>query len=229
MFRKIIKTLLGIILIPVAIGIAQSFFSAVSSIRIDSGIINILERSVLVYLLFHVVIMRPVYLYVLGHECVHVVATWLCLGKVEAFSVTPRGGNVITSKTNFFIELSPYFIPFYTIVVALIFFVFKNLTGKLLFPLESFIFVIGVTLTFHLVMTVEVLKIKQEDIMKSGLVFSMILIFIGNLLILMAIFCPFFRDLSFSEFFQESISKSRETYIIVYRGIFQIIHDIKVR
>ena len=105
MFSKIFKTLIGLCLLPAAIGTWQAFYSSISSLSLLSGALKILEMGILLYLLFHVIVIRPVYLYVLGHEFVHVIATWLCGGKVVSFNVTPAGGSVVTSKTNFFIEL----------------------------------------------------------------------------------------------------------------------------
>ena len=101
MFLKLFRTFLGIVLIPIAIGTGKAFYTAISDISIFSNVLFLLERGMLFYLLFHVFVIRPVYLYVLGHEFVHVLATWICGGKVVSFNVSPSGGNVVTSKTNF--------------------------------------------------------------------------------------------------------------------------------
>ena len=106
---KLFKALIGILLLPVAIAAGKTFYLLISAIDPASNTLHILERGVLCYLLIHVLIMRPTYIYVLGHELVHVVATWLCGGRVVSFNVSPSGGNVATSKTNFFIECSRCF------------------------------------------------------------------------------------------------------------------------
>ena len=74
----------------------------------------------------HILVFKLTYLYTLGHEAIHVIATWLCGGHVTSFSVSKWGGNVSTSKTNFFIELSPYFVPIYTVGLLLIVSIIKN-------------------------------------------------------------------------------------------------------
>ncbi|MGD2279474.1 MAG: hypothetical protein PVH45_05215 [Candidatus Omnitrophota bacterium] len=209
---KLLKTLIGILLIPVAVGAAKAFYVAISGIDVLSNSLHVLERGVLAYLLLHVLIMRPVYIYVLGHEFVHVLATWICGGKIVSFSVTPSGGNVVTSKTNFFIELSPYFVPIYTLLLGPIFMLLRTLNVNIAHMSSVFLFLVGATLAFHFVMTSEVLRIKQSDIAKSGFIFSLVLIFIGNLIIIIAVFTPFFDSISFAGFIKSAAANSIDLY-----------------
>ncbi|MFC1480211.1 hypothetical protein ACFL5Y_02040 [Candidatus Omnitrophota bacterium] len=201
----------------------MAFYRQISGIGSYSSVLHVLERGVLAYLLFHVLVIRPAYLYVLGHEFVHVLATWLCGGKIVSFNVTPSGGSVVTSKTNFFIELSPYFVPIYTILLGPTFLLLRA-SGKGS-PILSvvFVFLVGVTLAFHFVMTSEVIRLRQPDIVRSGLVFSLILIFICNLIITMAVFCPLFDDLSFVSFIKSSGSNSVEIYRVAYSKILTLV------
>jgi len=229
MAEKIFKTLIGLLLVPIAVGAAKAFYSSVSGISVFSGVLNLLERGVLVYLIFHVFFFRPVYLYVLGHECVHVLATWLCGGRVVSFNVTPSGGNVVTSKTNFFIELSPYFVPFYTILLGVIYLVLRTIDQSIPHMSLVFIFLIGVTLTFHFVMTAEALKLQQPDIMKSGLLFSLVIIFVFNLVVVMAVFSPIFSGLSFTSFIRMSWLNSIELYKDVYGKIVEAVNSIRMQ
>ena len=228
MFLKFLKTLIGILLIPVAIGTGKAFYALISDISLVSNVLRLLERGVLLYLLFHVIVIRPVYIYVLGHEFVHVLATWICGGKVVSFNVAPSGGNVSTSKTNFFIELSPYFVPIYTILLGPVFLLLRA-TGKT-FPHISavFIFLIGITLAFHFVMTSEVLRMEQMDIARSGFVFSLVIIFVGNLIVVMAVFCPIFDNLSFVSFIKDSALNSAELYRLIYGKALGFVSTWKV-
>ncbi|MFA6636481.1 MAG: hypothetical protein WCV56_05200 [Candidatus Omnitrophota bacterium] len=222
MLAKFFKTVLGLAMIPVVMGTAKAFHVAISDISVFSGMLRILERGVLSYLLFHLLIIRPVYLYVLGHECVHVLATWLCGGQVVSFNVTPSGGNVVTSKTNFFIELSPYFVPIYTILLGVIYTLMKAMDKTMPNMSIIFIFLIGVTLAFHFVMTAEVMKMQQSDIAKSGLLFSLVIIFISNLVVVMAVFSPLFR-ISFVDFIRNSYANSVEYYRLAYLSVLSAI------
>lgn len=222
---KIFRTLLGLCLLPIALGIGKAFFLEISNISLFSGALHILERGVLVYLLVHVFLVKPIYLYVLGHECVHVVAAWLCGGHVVSFNVSPSGGEVVTSKTNFFIELSPYFVPIYTLLTGITFVIFRmmDIQGPKISAI--FLFLIGFTLAFHFVMTVEVLKLKQPDIMRSGIVFSGVVIFTLNLVVIMLVFCPIF-DLSLGNFFRETYARTSNIYINVWSQIVRFIEKL---
>lgn len=222
MAGKFLKTLLGIVMVPVFIGTLRSFHMAISDISLFSGILRVMERGVLAYLVFHLLIIRPVYIYVLSHECVHVLATWLCGGHVVSFSVTPSGGNVVTSKTNFFIELSPYFVPLYTILLGAVYVILKAMDISIPDMSIIFVFLIGFTLAFHFVMTAEVMKMQQSDIAKSGLIFSLVVIFVGNLTVVMAVFSPLFR-ISFFDFIKNSYLFSGETYYMAYSRVMAIV------
>jgi hypothetical protein len=226
MIKKIFKTIFGLLLLPVAIGTARAFYTQISDISIFSGILRLIERGVLAYLVFHLLIIRPVYLYVLGHECVHVLATWLCGGHVVSFNVTPSGGNVVTSKTNFFIELSPYFVPLYTIILGFVYVIMKSMEVSVPHMSFIFLFLVGATLAFHFVMTAEVLKLQQPDIAKSGLLFSLIVIFVGNLVVIMAVFSPLFR-ISFVNFLRESAVNSGELYRVSYQRGMEFVNTYK--
>jgi hypothetical protein len=225
---RLLKTIVGVLLIPFTYAVAKAFYSEISSISILSGALHIMERGVLVYLLFHVLVFRPVYLYVLGHEAVHVLATWLCGGRVESFNVTKAGGSVITSKTNVFIELSPYFVPLYTIMLAPIYFIFQKV-NPVLFSLNInaiFLFLVGLTLAMHVVMTSEVLKVQQSDIAKSGFILSFVIIILLNLLVTLLVFCPFFSTISFVEFFEKAKENSQEIYMYIYDRILDLVREV---
>lgn len=220
MFSRIIKTLLGILLIPLAIAAGKTFYLLISNIGAYSDMFHFFERGVLCYLLVHTLFFRPVYLYVVAHEFVHVLATWIFGGRVVAFNVSPRGGNVSTSKTNFFIELSPYFVPLYTILLGPIFLILKNVAGgDMGFLSGIFIFLIGITLAFHFVMTSEALRLRQSDVAKSGFIFSIVLIFIGNLIVVIGVFAMFFEDVSVITFVKQSAESSIEIYRAIYEKI----------
>jgi hypothetical protein len=218
---KILKTIVGILLLPVAVGTGRAFYIYISGIGALGDSLHILERGVLAYLLLHVLVMRPVFIYVLAHEFVHVLATWICGGHVMSFNVSPSGGNVVTSKTNFFIELSPYFVPLYTLLLGPLFFILQKINPQFDIP-SVFIFLVGLTLAFHFVMTAEVLKIQQSDIAKSGFIFSLVLIFICNLAIIIAVFSPIFRDISFVDFLKSSVTYSRDIYQQLYAKAAEI-------
>ncbi|MCA1964795.1 MAG: hypothetical protein LDL31_12700, partial [Prosthecobacter sp.] len=64
---------------------------------------------------------RPVHAYVLGHELSHLVAARAFGGRIFGWSASPSGGYVETDKTNTWITLAPYILPFYSVAVVLLF------------------------------------------------------------------------------------------------------------
>ena len=122
MIKRILKILLGILSFPVCIAVSVSLYNQLNSI----AAISYYSRKyffivIIAYLIAHAVVLKPDYLYIFGHEVMHVLATWLSGGKVSSFRVSPKGGSVSTSKSNIFISLAPYFFPFYTIIVAFVY------------------------------------------------------------------------------------------------------------
>lgn len=139
------------------------------------------------------------YLYVLGHELTHVLFIYLSFGQVSGFSVGLDGGYVVTNKSNVLIALSPYFVPFWSLV-ALIF----------LYPLNYFLniphydpilfAVIGSTWTFHLLFTCWMIPRDQPDLKENETFFSLILIILANIILLSGLLCFASPDLEWRDF-----------------------------
>jgi len=216
MLKKILNILLGILVLPVCVGVSISLYEHLNQIKIVSYyqqkyfIIGIIS-----YLVVHAVFFKPSYLYVLSHELMHAIAALLSGGRVRSIKVSSKGGSVATTKSNIFIALSPYLFPLYTIVVALLWFVIKFVT-KSDIDYSFFLFAIGFTLAFHIVLTIDFLKIRQTDLLHAGYFFSICLIYVINLLIVGLIFSILFKGMIFVGFLQDSYIKARD----IYTGIF---------
>lgn len=127
---------------------------------------------------------KPMWIYVFGHELTHAVWTWIFGGKVKRFKAASNGGYVVTTKSNFIIALAPYFFPLYAVLVVLVF-----LVGDLLWNwrrgyLAWFDVLVGAAYAFHVTLTWEILKTRQSDITSQGRLFSATVIFLGNALVL---------------------------------------------
>jgi len=138
-------------------------------------------------LLYMAVSTRPTRFYVLAHELVHAMATWLCLGKVSNLKASATGGQVTTSKTNTFIRLAPYFVPLYVVLAVGIFAgldAWWRPLGDYRWVLAG---VLGAGFCFHACFTVISLKLDQPDLKADGWFFSLVLIYFLNVLILAGI------------------------------------------
>ena len=122
--------------------------------------------------------------YVFGHELTHALWTWLFLGRVKKFKVTAKGGHVVITRNNFLITLAPYFFPLYAVAVVLVF-----LAGHFIWGLNPYLvwfhFLLGVAYAFHLTLTWHILQSQQSDITSQGYLFSAVVIFLGNILVLL--------------------------------------------
>lgn len=129
------------------------------------------------------------YLYVLGHELTHVVFVLICRGKVTDFHVSTQGGYITTNKTNLLIALSPYFVPFWAVVLALVYAGIR--AGTTLAPGWDLGFYasMGVTWTFHMIWTLWMLPHDQPDLKENGTLLSLVVIFLANLLVLVLLLC----------------------------------------
>jgi len=216
---KIVKYLIGALLIPPAIAFSKTFYLELSRLDYLNVRMHIFIWGIVIYMLMHILLYKPVYLYTLGHESIHAVATWLCGGHITSFHVSNEGGSVSTSKSNFFIELSPYFVPVYTILLILVTPFIKSKLANVQI-LSLYMFFLGFTLGMHLIMTAEAIKLRQTDILKSGYIFSFILIFIGNVIIVFLILSIFNSALSFKAYFLKSLICSKNIYLAVWNKFF---------
>ncbi len=129
---------------------------------------------------------RTMWLYVLGHEFTHALAAMLAGGKVTAFHVSSKGGHVLTDKVNWWIALSPYFVPIYALIWVALW-----VTIDFYHPLRAWqpwlYFGIGLFWAFHLTFTVSMAHRRQTDLTGQGIVFSFVIILLINLLMFLVL------------------------------------------
>ena len=102
----------------------------------------------------------------------------------QTFQSLLNGGRVLTTKTNFLIALAPYFFPFYAVVIVALFIVGDLIWGWRRTYQPWFHLLLGAAYAFHLTLTWEILKTRQTDITSQGYLFSGVIIFLGNALVL---------------------------------------------
>jgi len=217
---RFLRTAIGIILLPMVAATARAFYEQFAYIDINftQGQIYFLW-GIAAYCLFQLLLIKPMFIYILGHECVHVLATWLCFGRVTSFNVSSKGGSVSTSKSNFFIKMSPYFVPLYSILLTLVYYVVVKtfVWGFLAKP--YFMFLFGATLAFHIVMTADAAKTKQPDFIRMGHLNALIFIFLVNLVLISAVLGLLFESFSVTSFLKKSYAASVSYYIFIYNWL----------
>jgi hypothetical protein len=129
------------------------------------------------------------YAYVLGHEVTHAVFVLLFRGRVMDFYVGLDGGYITTNKTNLMIALSPYFVPFWSIVGAALYALtgcFSEIPSQWHRVLYA---VMGFTWTFHMVWTLWMIPRDQPDLKENGTFLSLVIIYLANLFVLVGLLC----------------------------------------
>ncbi|MDO8535495.1 MAG: hypothetical protein Q7S30_00555 [Candidatus Omnitrophota bacterium] len=213
----LIKLVIGVLAVPLAFGVTRAFYGNFTLIKELASSLNYFTWGVASYVILHLLFYKPTYLYVLGHESVHAGLAWVFGGKIKSFKVSKEGGSVGTDKSNFVIELGPYFIPIYAIIITIVYFVVASsysINGGL------FVFLIGFTLAMHMVSTIEVMKIRQPDIVKSGYLFSIVTVYILNIVVISFIFSLMFQSFSMNKFFIDLWIQAKYIYLAVYKQLF---------
>jgi hypothetical protein len=181
---KWLKFIVGLILLPLCAGALPALARVV---RASGGAAEVwvpVAAGSACWLVVFAFLPKPMWVYVVGHELTHVVWSWLFGGKVKKFKATSRGGEVVLTKSNFLVALAPYFFPLYAVLVVLVF-----LAGHLIWGWSRwaplFHILLGAAYAFHLTLTWEILKTEQSDITGQGYLFSGVVIFLGNVLVLL--------------------------------------------
>lgn len=181
---KFVKVIVGLMLLPLCVGAASAVWRILLEFGSADTIWVPLVGGAVCWGVVYILLPRPMWLYVVGHELTHAVWTWLCGGQVSKIRMSSEGGHVVVSKTNFVIALAPYFFPFYAVMVVLLF-----LAGRQALPWDQlevwFLVLLGAAYAFHVTLTGHALKTRQSDISEHGYIFSATIILIGNALVLL--------------------------------------------
>lgn len=213
--QRLLRLLMAAVLLPLCWVTTWTFLKRFSHATVEQGF---WQSSQFWYFAIGVLVMfgwfwsklaQPffLYLYVFGHEVTHAAFVKCFGGRVLDMEWSSEGGYVTTDKTNWVISLSPYFVPFWSII-AVIVYVSASLFFEIL-PIGNLVFygVIGATWGFHLTWTLWMIPRDQPDLQDNGTFLSLVLIYFGNLIVLIALLClsspspvESFRDFGFSWF-----------------------------
>ena len=181
---KWFKFIIAVLLLPVCAGAGMALWHVMRACGSADVTLVPLAGGALCWLTVYLLLPKPMWIYVFGHELTHVIWVWLFGGSVKQFKATSEGGHVIVDKTNFLIALSPYFFPLYAVMIVAVF-----VTGHLIWNWTGFMvwfhLLVGVAYAFHITLNAHVLKTQQSDITSQGYLFSAVVIFLGNVLVLL--------------------------------------------
>ncbi|HVF71211.1 MAG TPA: hypothetical protein VM940_06350 [Chthoniobacterales bacterium] len=202
-----LKFVIALFLLPLCAILTQTFFTVFTRAAVSQQLwageeFWFFSLGAVLWLIAFFGLPRPMLLYVFGHELTHALWVWLMGGRVSRFKVGREGGHIVTDRNNFWIALTPYFFPLYSLLVIAaygilgLFFTVQPY-GRLLYAL------IGATWTFHFTFTCWMIPKKQTDLTDHGTFFSLVVIYLMNLILLSVMLILASPEISFAAFGRE--------------------------
>lgn len=179
--------------------------------------------GILCYVIFQIAFYKPMRTYVFGHELTHAFAGLLSGARIKKFKVGKESGHVVLTKDNIWITLAPYFFPIYTFAIIVIYLFLGWITD--ITPLYSyFLFFAGLSIAFHIALTIYIIGIGQPDLKVYGTFFSYILIIAVNVIIFSLLMALVFPDeVNLKNMYYEMYDNIYSAYNFIYEGIMQVV------
>lgn len=231
--NKVLKFFYAIILLPLCYVLLRTLFYVIVNLEFSNKIVQLFLLGCATYLFIHILLYKPIKLYIIGHELVHTISAYLCGIKVKKIKIGSSSGTVNVDKVNTFVALSPYFVPFYSFVIFILWVVTKFIF-KVNISIEILSFALGFTIAFHLILTAYAIYIGQQDFQISGWLFSIVVVLILNCILLIFIFMVLTPvKVNVSEIKNFFISLTKQTYYNCYLGISKflsyIVYSLKTK
>src|SRR5947207_5829560 len=208
-----VKNIIAFFLLPWCAILTQTFFTAFTRATIHQQLWAGAEfwfftLGAVLWLIAFFGLPRPVMICVFGDERTHVL--WVCLmgGRVSKFRVSGDGRHIVTNRTNFLVALAPYFFPLYSVLVIAAYGIaslFFNVApyGQLLYA------TLGITWAFHLTFTCWMIPKNQTDLSDHGTFFSLVFLYVMNLVLLSAFLVIASPQITFASFAADLVENLR--------------------
>ena len=198
MFVKLLKFLIALALLPLVAGEIWTLIdlsrAAIPAGQWRDAWFVSFGAGFVAWILVFIFLPRTMWLYVLGHEFTHALAAMLAGGKVSAFKVSAKGGHVMTDRVNWWITLSPYFVPLYALIWMAIW-----VSVDFWYPLTAWqpilYFGLGLFWAFHVTFTVSMFHLEQTDLSSQGILFSAVIILLFNLIFVLLLLSILTHDM----------------------------------
>jgi hypothetical protein len=222
MAAKLFKFVIALALMPLLAGEIWTLIdlarAAVSAGQGPEGWAVSFGAGMATWLLIFFVLPRTMWLYVLGHEFTHALAAMLAGGKISSFQVSAKGGHVVTDRVNWWITLSPYFVPLYALIWMGLW-----LSVDFWYPLKAWqpilYFGLGIFWCFHLTFTVSMIRLGQTDLTSQGLIFSIVVILLINLIFFLFLFSLLAHKLTMAGAVHLLLDRVTKAYLITGKEI----------
>lgn len=199
-----VKFVFAVFLLPICAIVTQTFFTSFARATVTQRLwageeFWFFSLGAVLWVITFFGLPRPIVLYVFGHELTHALWAWLMGGRVTRFRVSRDGGHIVTTKANFWIALAPYFFPLYSLLAIGVYGALSLLMnvqpyGRILYA------VIGATWAFHFTFTCWMIPKNQTDLTDQGTFFSLVVIYLMNLVLLSVMLIVASRQITFRSF-----------------------------
>ena len=199
---KVINFLIGILLLPVCLAATASLYTETSNI----GLITIYKIYFMIgvglYLIMHLFFFVPDKLYEAQQNMINKFLSGISGGKLKTSGILPQ------------------LIPLYMVMISLIYwglsFFFSDineLTGLM-------VLLIGLTLTFHIVLTAQTLRSKEGSVFASSYLSLITIIFIVNITIAAFVLSFLYVEVSMEDYFVQTYRTAKDVYLAVFNRLF---------
>ncbi len=189
-----LKAVAGVLLLPVCWVAGKTFWEAFTRATLHHGHflasdeLRYFGYGVGVWLAIFFLLPKMLVVYVFGHELTHALWVWAQGGRVSEFRVTREGGYIIADRRDFLVSLAPYFFPLYSIL-AIGVYAAAGWFYPVVWEYPKYLFLaVGLTWAFHFTFTCWMIPKKQTDLLLHGTFFSLVIIYLANLLVLAVLF-----------------------------------------
>jgi len=217
--RKAIYILIGLLLLPSCLAVAYSTGWQIIHSGDFRQTIVFFFVGFTSYLIFFLACRKPLRTYLVGHELTHALWVFLFRGKVREIRFSGQRGQIKATKTNTLIALAPYFFPLYTILLMAAYFLASRWINFGSYY-RLVVAAIGFTWSFHLLLNIFIIRRGQEDLRISGSFFSLVLIFLFNVIVLGLIMAFVSKGITFKSY----LSMLTRDVVRFYTAIFRLVN-----
>jgi hypothetical protein len=184
--RQAFRYVAGLVLLFLSLAVVLSLWQVAEGLRHDHGALFLAAGFAGGLAVFGFVVC-PVSPYVLGHELTHWLTAKLFLRRTRDLRIGRNRGSVAVERPNVWIILTPYFVPFYSILWLGIYGIYRFVTraGAATHARidAAFMVGLGITYAFHVALTLRALRREQADFERHGRLLSLTLVLFLNLLV----------------------------------------------
>jgi len=194
-FFGITKVLIGVSLLPFVYSSTISFIIGLESV--DKVIQGAFWFGVASLVIIHLLIWDVGVIYAKGHKILEVLFNY----------IKPL------------VKVAPYLLPIYAIVVCIIYSILSMFV-KSADLLNSFVFLLGASISLHLIFSARTLRGKKDDFLKGNYIFGYSFVYILNMVLLSFCLSIAVNKFSFIDFCGKFILTGKEVFISIVRQLF---------